>query len=210
MNGIFFFFIFSVIAFIVKGAIKEPKHPDVSEEKKIFSFDDLVNNMQDAPPSPKLDDAKQQSRTVFTADGKPYIPHSGKDCTGGSIHDGYHEGTPKPPTPASSKEGRRYVNSNIQRIPNNRPSPLPGQRGKINRQPSPTISATNTIGMNDQQVEPMKHIDKVESSEANVTLPTVADETGVDRLVKKINKEPSIIQGIIWSEILGKPKGERY
>ncbi len=48
---------------------------------------------------------------------KPIIPHSTDACTGGSIHDGYHEGTPLSGLPRSEADNRRTAGAQ-HRAPN--------------------------------------------------------------------------------------------
>lgn len=48
---------------------------------------------------------------------KPIIPHSTDACTGGSLHDGYHEGTPLGGLPRSEPDNRRAAGTQ-RRVPN--------------------------------------------------------------------------------------------
>ena len=100
--------------------------------------------------------------------GKPRVTHSTEDCTGGSIHDGYHEGTP-------------------------------GKQGKYN---PPSAGGAMPEGVqlpgNDHSIHfaPVKEADKAPAA------------SGADKLIATLAGKPSIVQGVIWGEILGKPRSE--
>ena len=102
------------------------------------------------------------------SDGKPHVTHSTEDCTGGSIHDGYHEGTP-------------------------------GKQGKYN---PPSAGGAMPEGVqlpgNDHSIHfaPVKEADKAPAA------------SGADKLIATLAGKPSIVQGVIWGEILGKPRSE--
>ena len=102
------------------------------------------------------------------SDGKPRVTHSTEDCTGGSIHDGYHEGTP-------------------------------GKQGKYN---PPSAGGAMPEGVqlpgNDHSIHfaPVKEADKAPAA------------SGADKLIATLAGKPSIVQGVIWGEILGKPRSE--
>lgn len=102
------------------------------------------------------------------SDGKPRLTHSTEDCTGGSIHDGYHEGTP-------GKQGRYKPPSAGRAMPEG--VQLPGEDHSIH-------------------FAPVKEADKTPAA------------SGADKLIATLAGKPSIVQGVIWGEILGKPRSE--
>ena len=102
------------------------------------------------------------------SDGKPRVTHSTADCTGGSIHDGYHEGTP-------GKQGRYNPPSAGRAMPEG--VQLPGNDHSIH-------------------FAPVKEADKAPAA------------SGADKLIATLAGKPSIVQGVIWGEILGKPRSE--
>ena len=102
------------------------------------------------------------------SDGKPRVTHSTEDCTGGSIHDGYHEGTP-------GKQGRYNPPSAGRAMPEG--VQLPGEDHSIH-------------------FAPVKEADKAPAA------------SGADKLIATLAGKPSIVQGVIWGEILGKPRSE--
>ena len=102
------------------------------------------------------------------SDGKPHVTHSTADCTGGSIHDGYHEGTP-------GKQGRYNPPSAGRAMPEG--VQLPGEDHSIH-------------------FAPVKEADKAPAA------------SGADKLIATLAGKPSIVQGVIWGEILGKPRSE--
>ena len=102
------------------------------------------------------------------SDGKPRVTHSTADCTGGSIHDGYHEGTP-------GKQGRYNPPSAGGAMPEG--VQLPGNDHSIH-------------------FAPVKEADKAPAA------------SGADKLIATLAGKPSIVQGVIWGEILGKPRSE--
>ena len=102
------------------------------------------------------------------SDGKPRVTHSTADCTGGSIHDGYHEGTP-------GKQGRYNPPSAGRAMPER--VQLPGEDHSIH-------------------FAPVKEADKAPAA------------SGADKLIATLAGKPSIVQGVVWGEILGKPRSE--
>lgn len=102
------------------------------------------------------------------SDGKPRVTHSTADCTGGSIHDGYHEGTP-------GKQGRYNPPSAGRAMPEG--VQLPGEDHSIH-------------------FAPVKEADKTPAA------------SGADKLIATLAGKPSIVQGVVWGEILGKPRSE--
>ena len=89
---------------------------------------------------------------------KPVIAHEDDDCSGGSIHDGYHEG--------------------VTQFDPRRPAAVAGRLG-------------HDLADEDERIE-REHV----SAE------------NARRVMKRISKLPPLSQGMIYSEILGKPKSE--
>lgn len=117
---------------------------------------------------------------TFPSDEKPLVAHSAADCTGGSIHDGYHEGTPRKPIEAAQREGMMGRQGRT----------LKG-KGEVHKQGVPMPGENHSIRY------------------APETVPAKSSgRTGADKLVAAIAKKPSIVQGVMWGEILGKPKSE--
>lgn len=114
---------------------------------------------------------------------KPIIPHSTSDCTGGSIHDGYHEGTAARPqkNTAGPSVAERAGKSRLDLKPLEKNLP---------KKPAPVVAHP------------------VVSQENKPAQSNTAPASGIDLLTEKLSNEPQIVQGIIWSEILGKPKGD--
>ena len=102
------------------------------------------------------------------SDGKPRVTHSTEDCTGGSIHDGYHEGTPGKQSKYNPPSAGRAMPEGVQ---------LPGNDHSIH-------------------FAPVKEADKAPAA------------SGADKLIATLAGKPSIVQGVIWGEILGKPRSE--
>ena len=102
------------------------------------------------------------------SDGKPRVTHSTEDCTGGSIHDGYHEGTPGKQGKYNPPSAERAMPEGVQ---------LPGNDHSIH-------------------FAPVKEADKAPAA------------SGADKLIATLAGKPSIVQGVIWGEILGKPRSE--
>lgn len=125
---------------------------------------------------------------------KPIVPHSNEDCTGGSIHDGYHEGTARLPKPASSAEGRL------------------GRQG---------VLAKEGLGASDlyrkeweqklaEKIKPAAASEVKPQAQAQAqsnigTVQSVREPSGAERLSKAIEGKPAIVQGLIWSEVLSRP-----
>lgn len=89
---------------------------------------------------------------------KPVIAHEDDDCSGGSIHDGYHEG--------------------VTQFAPGRPAAVAGRLG-------------HDLADEDERIER----ERVSAENAR-------------RVMKRISKLPPLAQGMIYSEILGKPKSE--
>lgn len=114
---------------------------------------------------------------------KPVVEHSTDDCTGGSIHDGYHEGTVRRPAAPVNKEGAQGLQGE--------------RRGTY---------AKGATGLGMQAGEGVGTAKA--SFQGALAAQDVKAESGADKLVKAISSKPAIVQGIIWSEVLGKPLSE--
>lgn len=114
--------------------------------------------------------------------GKPIYEHTTEDCSGGSIHDGYHEGTVRRPAPASSAEGRI------------------GSQG-VERGKSPAAAAAEAKRRELENKKRDPHSIVVKTDDEAVEKP----ELGAEKLKKAIADKPAIVQGLIWSEVLSRP-----
>lgn len=110
--------------------------------------------------------------------GKPIYDPVYDDCAGGSIHDGYHEGTVRRPAPASSAEGKA------------------GSQG---------VAMGGAAAAARQRAQAMKNASVVNGSEESAAATPAKAELGADRLKAAIADKPAIVQGLIWSEVLSKP-----
>ena len=126
---------------------------------------------------------------AFAAE-KPVYPHDTEDCGGGSIHDGYHEGGVRRPAPASSAEGSVGRQGVLERE----------GRGasdlyKKDRSERKTASAADIPAAK----QPMP------ANTDAVSAPIDPEPSGAEKLSKAISDKPAIVQGLIWSEVLGRP-----
>jgi len=126
---------------------------------------------------------------AFAAE-KPVYPHDTEDCGGGSIHDGYHEGGVRRPAPASSAEGSVGRQGVLERE----------GRGasdlyKKDRSERKTASAADIPAAKQP----------VPASTDAVSAPIDPEPSGAEKLSKAISDKPAIVQGLIWSEVLGRP-----
>ncbi|MCR5809559.1 MAG: hypothetical protein K6G56_08390 [Clostridiales bacterium] len=113
-------------------------------------------SMGERKPLEKRELARDTSRR-----DKPVVVHTADDCTGGSIHDGYHEGVSKFPA---------------------KDTPRP-------------IAVAGGLGHKLADED-----DKLEKERAAVE--------NARRALARISKLPPLAQGMVYSEILGKPKSE--
>ena len=123
------------------------------------------------------------NRQGYTVPDKPIIEHSTDDCTGGSIHDGYHEGTIRRPAPASSSEGTQGMQG--------------ARRGDY------------TTGSGAQGAQGSEGTSSYRTGPVYQAANTVPTKKGTDRLAEAISSQSGIVQGIIWSEVLGHPRAEQ-
>ena len=181
--GLIFFILISVIVLAAKkkgkgsisGSFSGEKPEEEAEIKEqAQKFFDAVRQKQSSAHSlgtSGLDNqaaassAPPERRTV--RDDKPIIGHSADDCTGGSIHDGYHEGT-------EWKQGKT--------MPRKMPATAP--------EGAPVRGSDHSI-----------HFKEAEAKESHVS--------GAEKLTALLSEKSSIVQGVIWSELLGRPKSER-
>lgn len=141
--------------------------------------------MRNVTTEPKMGSAAKPKLDPysFPSEGKPLVAHSSADCTGGSIHDGYHEGTARKPIEAAQREGT--IGKQGRKLKgrsevHEQGVPMPGENHSVRYAPE-TVPVKPS--------KPSAHV-------------------GADKLVAAIAKKPSIVQGIIWSEVIGKPKSE--
>lgn len=112
---------------------------------------------------------------------KPIYAHSTEDCTGGSIHDGYHEGSFRAPQAAASTEGTQ------------------GQQGARRGSYAPGRTGQGMAGSEGSPVQ------RPQAQEAAQPAVREAQINGSDRLANAIASQPAIVQGMIWAEVLGRP-----
>ena len=125
-----------------------------------------------------------------TADDKPVYPHETEDCGGGSIHDGYHEGTVRRPVAASSAEGR---------------SGRQGVSEKEGRTVSELYKQTWSEKKSAIPTDAYSEKQPAYASADAASAPTGLEASGAEKLSKAIADKPAIVQGLIWSEVLGRP-----
>jgi hypothetical protein len=136
---------------------------------------------------------------------KPVIAHEDDDCGGGSIHDGYHEGSVRRPQAASSAEGMQ--------------GPQGARRGVYQKGTTGQgmASAEAVYAASQRGKEAAREAaEYAKESEAHsaiyqslVSVPEGPRESGADKLQKAIGDKSGIVQGIIWSEVLGRPRAEQ-
>lgn len=114
-----------------------------------------------APAPARQPLVKQELRRDMSRPDKPVVVHSEDDCTGGSIHDGYHEGV----SSFSPKDSPRPVST-------------AGALG-------------HRLADEDERIE--REAAAVENAK---------------RVMERISKLPPLAQGMVYSEILGRPKSD--
>lgn len=179
---IIFFVIFSIISSVVKSAKKRNAGSSNAERQQKIE----LARQQLQYRQRQLQQIEERLRAAETVPDKPVVAHSTDDCTGGSIHDGYHEGTIRRPAPASGPEGIQGAQGA------RRASYAPGRTGQ---------------GMTFKEGEASENHSALTASELAAKA-AVNTETGAEKLVKAISAQPAFVQGVIWSEILGKPLSE--
>lgn len=182
---IIFFVIMSIISSVIKSAKKRNAGQNNAEQQQKIEL--ARQQLQYRQQQYRQQYAAQQGMRNGTQNGgartvpdKPIIAHSTDDCTGGSIHDGYHEGTIRRPQAASSPEGFQGAR---------RANYAPGRTGQ---------------GMTFKEGEASENHSALTAAELAAKA-AVNTETGAEKLVKAISAQPAFVQGVIWSEILGKP-----
>lgn len=157
---VFFFVFFMIMAgSVISAFVKNRKTNNNDEDRDVHSFDmdfDFESD-EDSPSLQELFGAFMPNKTQSANSSKPSVNEKKETedcCMGGSIHNGYHEGTP-------GVQGVAMPKSN---------------EGK---------SLNKSFDNAESKLEP-----------------------GSDKLISALAKKPSIVQGIIWAEILGKPKGD--
>ena len=151
------------------GSFRPAQQPQSSGSFRTAQQSQSSGSFRPARPTQAPSASQQRFDPFFQgSDGKPRVTHSTADCTGGSIHDGYHEGTP-------GKQGRYNPPSAGRAMPEG--VQLPGNDHSIH-------------------FAPVKEADKAPAA------------SGADKLIATLAGKPSIVQGVIWGEILGKPRSE--
>ena len=151
------------------GSFRPAQQPQSSGSFRTAQQSQSSGSFRPARPTQAPSASQQRFDPFFQgSDGKPRVTHSTADCTGGSIHDGYHEGTP-------GKQGRYNPPSAGRAMPEG--VQLPGEDHSIH-------------------FAPVKEADKAPAA------------SGADKLIATLAGKPSIVQGVIWGEILGKPRSE--
>lgn len=160
----------------IKSEAKQPMSSEATETKMGSAVKPRLDPYSGSAVKPKLDPYSGSTNE------KPLAAHSTDDCTGGSIHDGYHEGTARKPIEAVRREGAI------------------GRQGR-------TLKGKSEVHMQGVPLPGENH--SVRYAPETVPVPAkTSGRTGADKLVAAIAKKPSIVQGIIWSEVIGKPKSE--
>ncbi|MBQ1684321.1 MAG: hypothetical protein II072_02275 [Clostridia bacterium] len=185
---IIFFVIFSIISSVVKSAKKRNAGSSNAERQQKIELarQQLQYRQQQLRQQQYAAQNGTQNGGARVVPDKPIVAHSTDDCTGGSIHDGYHEGTIRRPAPASGPEGIQGAQGA------RRASYAPGRTGQ---------------GMTFKEGEASENHSALTASELAAKA-AVNTETGAEKLVKAISAQPAFVQGVIWSEILGKPLSE--
>lgn len=161
MEVFFLIFFIAMVGSVISAYVKNQRMTNRDENHDDFSTDeDFDFEDDDSPSLEELFGAfipnKAQSVNSPKPSPKPPVIEKKKTedcCMGGSIHDGYHEGTV-------------------------------GVQGVAVPKSSEGKSLNETVN-----IEP-------------------ESEHGSDKLSSALSEKPSIVQGVIWAEILGKPKGE--
>lgn len=125
----------------------------------------------------KLQQERQNAVIGKASAEKPMYDHQTSDCGGGSIHDGYHEGSVRRPAQASSAEGRL------------------GRQGVYAKEGQNAASASPAKEQPAYNVRP----------DAEHSAETARGISGPEKLASAISGKPAIVQGLIWAEVLGKP-----
>lgn len=169
--GLIILFVVSAIASAIKkksGGISDILS-DANKEEDI-GIEELAQKFFDSErkkPATKNGTEADEAPDGALRGERPIIRHSANDCTGGSIHDGYHEGT-------EWKQGKA--------MPRKRPETAP-------------------------EGVPVKGEDhSIHFKEAEVT---EKHKSGAEKLTALLSEKPSIVQGIIWGELLGRPRSEQ-
>ncbi len=166
-----------------------PNGPQMTVEQELAAIRERAIAKLNARISAAREQAEYRAPRTNAVPEKPIIAHSTSDCTGGSIHDGYHEGTIRRPAPASSPEGVQGLNG--------------ARRGSY-------YSGSGSQGVQGTEGTPLSSVTPPKSRPAAAAdAPKQPAESGAERLSKSISGQSGIVQGIIWSEVLGSPKADQ-
>lgn len=149
--------------------------------------------------------------TAKTQPEKPIYEHSTDECTGGSIHDGYHEGTVRRPAAASSAEGVQGAQGA------RRASYAPGRTGQgMQGREGAGLGASSGAGLPTREellreVQSKLAYEKASASHSAVkpqetkSAVQAPQKSGIEKLTEALSGKPPIVQGVMWAEILGRP-----
>ncbi|MCH5279034.1 MAG: hypothetical protein J1E60_04510 [Christensenellaceae bacterium] len=217
MGGIFGF-VFIFIIWVVVSALRTQLSGQRNNDPKSTDDGDANYTMHDAALAAReaLHDARR-SAEVFLRDEKPVIKHSTDDCTGGSIHTDYHEGTPMRPLASSNSVqragtlGNQGVLGTEGRPFSERNRPNAGSGYHDTGRPRDTGKPRSaTQQRRDTAASAVATISTAPASSDAAPVPSAAAQlNGAERLQKSIAAYPAAVQGVIWSEILNRPLAER-
>lgn len=214
MEGFFgaLVFISVIVSIILRVTVKGAKTDNRSQRKP--GLGESILRAMELEQQAKYTQQQANAQRAAAVPEKPIIPHQNSDCTGGSIHDGYHEGTFRKPASASSAEGLQGQQGA------RRTNYAPGRTGQ-GMQGREGASSGYVNGLPSREELLREYRSKLEYEKASAshsvagnkteTAPAAAEqprESGVEKLAKTIAEKPPMVQGIIWAEILGKPVSE--
>ena len=192
-------------AFVSRDPAAAEKHRRAFEElekarlERVQKANDAIMRATEA-----IRAASGQSRTAAAAE-KPVEAHSTRECGGGSIHDGYHEGTIRRPEAASSAEG-------VQGLQGARRGVYQKGSGAQGMASSEAVFAASARGREAAREDALYQKESEAHAAVYTSLaqkPEGPRESGADKLQRAIAGKSGIVQGVIWSEVLGKPRAEQ-
>lgn len=188
---------FAAIAFIVlriyaggkKNQVKNSRESDIAD---LFATDTGETDSDVIRPV----NSAARNRT----EGSAYVSGSAcgtANCTGGSIHEGAHEGEARAPYSAPGMNAARRTAKNAPPRPRaaaqtaqtaQQKPPAPSRQGAASPKPAAPNSPYAQSSPDDSANE---------------------SQNGADRLLKAISSQPAAVQGVIWNEILSAPAAVR-
>lgn len=173
-------------------ASSKKKQPETAENGAANRFaenesDEFAFGTGFAQGKPKPAAQNRTEGRAYSASG-PYCGTA--NCTGGSIHEGAHEGEVRAPRSPYGTGGR-----NMRSNASSGKKTAASQTAKKTaaRQPAAAVRPDDDPAY--EQKQPVEDTKKVQS--------------GADRLLKAISAQPAVTQGIIWNEILSAPAAAR-